>query len=184
MTSRYTPKTLRAVLALALLLGAMALAACSQKPATSSTTTGATAKDNLPKAQSTLSTAAPDAKLLVAQSYDAITPTSTPGWEYLFGSPKSGKVYAVLVMGGKSQFMEYGAANLTPAQWAAVPSTDQWKIDSDVALQKALAVYPKAEVFVNPDCGFGTFSNRPMNSTEIARAKLKALAEAARSLRG
>jgi len=146
MRSRYTPKTLRALLALALLLGALALAACTQKSATSSsTTTGTTAKDNLPKAVSTLSTAAPDAKLLVAQSYDAITATSTPGWEYLFGSPKSGKVYAVLVMDGKSQFMEYGSADLTAAQWAEIPSTDEWKIDSDVAVQKALAVYPNGK---------------------------------------
>jgi 5-methyltetrahydropteroyltriglutamate--homocysteine methyltransferase len=56
--------------------------------------------------------------------------------------------------------------------------------DARRAIEEALALYPKAEVFVNPDCGFGTFSNRPMNSMEIARAKLKVLAEAARSLRG
>ena len=39
-------------------------------------------------------------------------------------------------------------------------------------------------VFLNPDCGFGTFSNRPMNSLEIASAKVGAMAAAARDLRG
>jgi 5-methyltetrahydropteroyltriglutamate--homocysteine methyltransferase len=39
-------------------------------------------------------------------------------------------------------------------------------------------------VFLNPDCGFGTFSNRPMNTTEIASAKIAAMAVAARQLRG
>ncbi len=40
---------------------------------------------------------------------------------------------------------------------------------------------PLERVFLNPDCGFGTFSNRPVNSSEIAFKKLKAIVEAARS---
>jgi 5-methyltetrahydropteroyltriglutamate--homocysteine methyltransferase len=39
-------------------------------------------------------------------------------------------------------------------------------------------------VFLNPDCGFGTFSNRPMNTREIASAKVAAMTAAARDLRG
>jgi len=39
-------------------------------------------------------------------------------------------------------------------------------------------------VFLNPDCGFGTFSNRPMNSEAIARSKIAAIVAAARELRG
>jgi 5-methyltetrahydropteroyltriglutamate--homocysteine methyltransferase len=38
-------------------------------------------------------------------------------------------------------------------------------------------------VFLNPDCGFGTFSNRPMNTPDVAAAKLAAIAAAARDLR-
>lgn len=38
-------------------------------------------------------------------------------------------------------------------------------------------------VHLNPDCGFGTFAERPMNSREAARAKLCALRDAARILR-
>jgi 5-methyltetrahydropteroyltriglutamate--homocysteine methyltransferase len=35
-----------------------------------------------------------------------------------------------------------------------------------------------------PDCGFSTFAERPMNTAEVARAKLGALVTAARRLRG
>jgi methionine synthase II (cobalamin-independent) len=36
-------------------------------------------------------------------------------------------------------------------------------------------LYPAERVFLNPDCGFGTFSNRPVNSSEIAFKKLQAI---------
>jgi 5-methyltetrahydropteroyltriglutamate--homocysteine methyltransferase len=35
-----------------------------------------------------------------------------------------------------------------------------------------------------PDCGFSTFAERPMNTVDVARAKLAALVAAARRLRG
>jgi len=52
------------------------------------------------------------------------------------------------------------------------------------AVEQALACYPARGVFLNPDCGFGTFSNRPMNSEAVATAKVAAMAAAARDLRG
>ena len=52
------------------------------------------------------------------------------------------------------------------------------------AVEAALRVYPAKHVFLNPDCGFGTFSNRPMNTLEIASAKVAAMTAAARDLRG
>jgi 5-methyltetrahydropteroyltriglutamate--homocysteine methyltransferase len=51
------------------------------------------------------------------------------------------------------------------------------------AIQRALELYPAKALFVNPDCGFGTFSHRPVNSTDIALEKMKVVVEAARSLR-
>jgi len=48
------------------------------------------------------------------------------------------------------------------------------------AIAQALQLYPAERVFLNPDCGFGTFSNRPVNSSEIAFKKLQAIVEAAR----
>ena len=42
---------------------------------------------------------------------------------------------------------------------------------------------PPSRLFLNPDCGFGTFASRPMNGEATAVAKLRALVEAARRLR-
>jgi 5-methyltetrahydropteroyltriglutamate--homocysteine methyltransferase len=39
-------------------------------------------------------------------------------------------------------------------------------------------------IFLNPDCGFGTFAERPVATPEVAFQKLQALAAAARLLRG
>ncbi len=43
---------------------------------------------------------------------------------------------------------------------------------------------PERRVFLNPDCGFGTFGDRPIATTEGAYAKMQALVAAARRLRG
>ena len=51
-------------------------------------------------------------------------------------------------------------------------------------VENAARLYRPEKIFLNPDCGFGTFSNRPMNTSEIAAAKLRAMAGAARDLRG
>jgi 5-methyltetrahydropteroyltriglutamate--homocysteine methyltransferase len=51
------------------------------------------------------------------------------------------------------------------------------------AVEQALRVYPASSLFLNPDCGFGTFSNRPMNSEAVAAAKISAMVAAARDLR-
>ena len=52
------------------------------------------------------------------------------------------------------------------------------------AVERALRLYAPEQIFLNPDCGFGTFSSRPMNSPAVALAKLQAMVGAARDLRG
>ena len=52
------------------------------------------------------------------------------------------------------------------------------------AVEDALRFYAPSSVFLNPDCGFGTFSNRPMNSEAVASAKVASMVAAARDLRG
>jgi hypothetical protein len=128
------------VLIAALVLSAAALVGCSKKePAKPAVSAGATVLDGLAKAQSALSTTAPDAKLLVVQTAQASPTTATPDWIYLFGSPKTGRTYAVYVANGKSMgAQEYGSAGLTDAEWAKVPKTGPWTVDSDDALKKAL----------------------------------------------
>ena len=66
------------------------------------------------------------------------------------------------------------------------PRTDDVETPAAIcrAVEGALAHYPAERVFLNPDCGFGTFSNRPMSTYELASAKLAAMVAAARELRG
>jgi 5-methyltetrahydropteroyltriglutamate--homocysteine methyltransferase len=47
----------------------------------------------------------------------------------------------------------------------------------------AVECVPAERLFLNPDCGFGTFAARPMNTADVAARKLAAMVEAARSLR-
>ena len=51
------------------------------------------------------------------------------------------------------------------------PRTDQVETPEQIraAVEEALRLYPAERVFLNPDCGFGTFSNRPMNTLEESR---------------
>jgi 5-methyltetrahydropteroyltriglutamate--homocysteine methyltransferase len=51
------------------------------------------------------------------------------------------------------------------------------------AIAAALRLYPAERLFLNPDCGFATFSNRPVNEVSIATRKLQTIVAAARSLR-
>jgi 5-methyltetrahydropteroyltriglutamate--homocysteine methyltransferase len=47
----------------------------------------------------------------------------------------------------------------------------------------AMKYVPAERLFLNPDCGFGTFAARPMNSSDVAARKLAAMVEAACTLR-
>jgi 5-methyltetrahydropteroyltriglutamate--homocysteine methyltransferase len=50
-------------------------------------------------------------------------------------------------------------------------------------VRDAACVLGAERLFLNPDCGFGTFASRPMNGADIATQKLAAMGEAARRLR-
>ncbi|HET9299186.1 MAG TPA: cobalamin-independent methionine synthase II family protein [Candidatus Polarisedimenticolaceae bacterium] len=50
-------------------------------------------------------------------------------------------------------------------------------------VEAALRVVPRESVFLNPDCGFGTFSARAVNDADTAERKLAVMVEAARRLR-
>ena len=49
--------------------------------------------------------------------------------------------------------------------------------------ERALEFVPADRLFLNPDCGFGTFSNRPINESGVASRKLEAIVQAAALLR-
>jgi len=50
-------------------------------------------------------------------------------------------------------------------------------------VQEALKYFAPGQIYLNPDCGFGTFAERPMNSAEIAFEKLRNIRRAAQELR-
>jgi len=50
-------------------------------------------------------------------------------------------------------------------------------------IEEALCFFRHDQLFLNPDCGFGTFASRPMNTDAVAVAKIRAMAEAAAALR-
>jgi hypothetical protein len=120
-------------------LAVTALAGCAQTSAVPAA--GPTALGSLAAARSGVSTTAPDAKLLLVQTAQAVSPTGTPIWGFLFGSPTTDKVYMVFVAGGRSMgAQEYGKAGLSASEWTNVPSADAWKVDSDKAFAKALSI--------------------------------------------
>jgi 5-methyltetrahydropteroyltriglutamate--homocysteine methyltransferase len=66
------------------------------------------------------------------------------------------------------------------------PRTDRVETAEEVerSLERALELFEPEQIFLNPDCGFGTFSRRPVNTLEGATRKLEAIVAAAHSMRG
>ncbi|MBI1878544.1 MAG: cobalamin-independent methionine synthase II family protein [Chloroflexi bacterium] len=50
-------------------------------------------------------------------------------------------------------------------------------------VNEALQYFAPEQIYLNPDCGFGTFAERPMNPAEVAAKKMRVIAEAAKQLR-
>lgn len=65
------------------------------------------------------------------------------------------------------------------------PRTETVERVDDVkrSIERALKLYRPERLFLNPDCGFATFSNRPVNSSEIALRKMKTIVDAAKTFR-
>ncbi len=60
-------------------------------------------------------------------------------------------------------------------------------VESEAAIEalvrRALAHHPPEALWLNPDCGFATFANRPVSTAEIATQKLARVVAVARGLR-
>ncbi|PLR80114.1 vitamin-B12 independent methionine synthase [Bacillus canaveralius] len=91
-----------------------------------------------------------------------------------YATPRAGEIDAVRDFGGKE--LGFGIVN---------PRTEAVETVEEIVEQvEELRNYlPDEKIFLNPDCGFGTFAQRPMNSDRIAYAKLKVMSEAAAKLR-
>jgi 5-methyltetrahydropteroyltriglutamate--homocysteine methyltransferase len=67
----------------------------------------------------------------------------------------------------------------------ANPRTDVIETPAEIVarVKEVLRYFDPAKVFLNPDCGFGTFAERCVNTPQVAFRKLQAIAEAAAILR-
>ena len=65
------------------------------------------------------------------------------------------------------------------------PRTDTIETPEEIAarVRELTAFYDPEKIYLNPDCGFGTFAERNVNNAETAIKKLKSISEAARILR-
>lgn len=96
-------------------------------------------------------------------------------WVLEFGTPRAGELEALRPLAGTRE-LGLGAVN---------PRTTTVETSAEVRARAegALALFQPGQVFLNPDCGFGTFAERPVNDAETAAHKLAVLAEAAAELR-
>ncbi len=65
------------------------------------------------------------------------------------------------------------------------PRTDEIEPPQEIVkrVKELTKFYDPEKIYLNPDCGFGTFAERNVNSAETAKKKLATIAEAAKLLR-
>lgn len=93
-----------------------------------------------------------------------------------YATPRAGELHALEQL--KDTNIEVGLGVINP-RIREVETVEQ--IINRV--KEAAKYFPYERLFLNPDCGFGTFSQRPMNTWEIATEKLTNLQKAAEVLR-
>jgi len=91
-----------------------------------------------------------------------------------FATPRAGELAALLGVREIVNEKELGLGVVNPR----TPETEPVRAIVE-RVKEALQYLPPERIFLNPDCGFGTFSSRPMNSVKVAVRKLEALAQAA-----
>lgn len=92
-----------------------------------------------------------------------------------YATPRAGDP-ALLAQLPSDRWVGFGVVNPRTEE----VESPEWIADRVRSLVSALG---HDRIHLNPDCGFGTFAERPMNDVETAKAKLTALARAAEILR-
>ncbi|MGH7352936.1 MAG: vitamin-B12 independent methionine synthase, partial [Candidatus Methylomirabilales bacterium] len=92
-----------------------------------------------------------------------------------YATPRAGSPEALRGLPPGAQ-IGFGAVN---------PRTSEVEAPEEIVLRvrRVAQVVGPERVFLNPDCGFGTFADRPVGTVDIAFRKLCALSEAAERLR-
>jgi 5-methyltetrahydropteroyltriglutamate--homocysteine methyltransferase len=95
-----------------------------------------------------------------------------------YATPRAGELAALLDSTEIRQEKELGLGVVNP-RTVEIESAEV----IETRIREALSYLPSERIFLNPDCGFGTFSNRPVNTLELAERKLAAIVEVATRLR-
>lgn len=120
-----------------------------------------------------------DEDVLLAGSYDALVPAlmrmRVDQYVLEYATPRAGSIEALRAL-PETALIGFGAVN---------PRTSEVEAPEAIARRvRELARHVAPErMHLNPDCGFGTFADRPVATAELACKKLRALADAAALLR-
>lgn len=95
-----------------------------------------------------------------------------------FSTPRAGEISSLL----SSDLIR---ENCTLGLGVMNPRTDEIEPLEDISsrVEEVLHFLPKERIWLNPDCGFATFANRPVSTMEIIDKKLARLNEAKNTLR-
>ena len=121
-----------------------------------------------------------DEKVLLKGSYDDLLPhlarMQVDQFVLEYATPRAGDA-SLLASLPETAHIGFGVVN---------PRTDELEDPDAIAARVAglAAVLGHERIHLNPDCGFGTFAERPMNSAARAEDKVRVLAQAAQRLRG
>ncbi|MCB9884947.1 MAG: cobalamin-independent methionine synthase II family protein [Planctomycetes bacterium] len=120
-----------------------------------------------------------DEDVLLSGTYEPLLPTlakmQVDQFVLEYATPRAGPEALLAQLPARCS-VGFGAVN---------PRTDPTESAAEVAARvRGLAeLLGPDRIWLNPDCGFGTFAERPVATPEVAMAKLRILAEAAASLR-
>lgn len=95
-----------------------------------------------------------------------------------FSTPRAGEISSLFKNNHLGEKITLGLGVLNPR-------TAEIENEREIIarVDEALNYLPKERIWLNPDCGFATFSNRPVNIQEIIEKKLQVLHNAANELR-
>jgi hypothetical protein len=123
-----------------------------------------------------------DESILLSGPYTPLVPlfeeTSPDILALEFSTPRAGEIDSLLSSAKikENSILALGVIN---------PRTDIIESSQSIIekTEEALKFLPKEKIWLNPDCGFATFSNRPVSTFEIIEKKLEQLQIAKNALR-
>ena len=94
-----------------------------------------------------------------------------------FSTPRAGELEALFQNPRLAEQIRLGLGVVNPRiDYVETPE------EIIAAVEKAMEYLPAERIWLNPDCGFATFANRPMNGMDIIDKKMRAMVETSHRL--